>query len=56
MRHVNFKQIYIIRSLDAIYLIYFRCRLLDHLCGLVVRLPGCRPIGHGFDFGRYHIF
>jgi hypothetical protein len=26
----------------------------DRLCGLVVRLPGCR--GHGFDSRRYHIF
>jgi hypothetical protein len=29
---------------------------LDRLCGLVVRLPGRRPRGPGFDFRRYQIF
>jgi hypothetical protein len=26
------------------------------ICGLVVRVPGCRPRGSGFDFQRYQIF
>jgi hypothetical protein len=28
----------------------------DCLCGLVVRLPGCRPRGSWFDYRRYQIF
>jgi hypothetical protein len=28
----------------------------DRLCGLVARVPGCRPSGPGFDPRRYHIF
>jgi hypothetical protein len=28
----------------------------DRMCGLVVRVPGCRPRGLGFDFRRYQIF
>jgi hypothetical protein len=28
----------------------------DRLCGLVVRLPGFRSRGPGFDFQRYHMF
>jgi hypothetical protein len=28
----------------------------DHLCGLVVRMPGCKPRGPGFDFRHYQIF
>jgi hypothetical protein len=28
----------------------------DHLCGLVVRVPGYRPRGPGFDFRHYQIF
>jgi hypothetical protein len=30
--------------------------ILDHLCGLVVRVPGCRSRGLRFDFRRYYIF
>jgi hypothetical protein len=30
--------------------------LRDRLCGLVVRVPGCRPRGLGFDFRHYQIF
>jgi hypothetical protein len=30
--------------------------LLDRLCGLVVRLPGCRPRGLGFYSQRCQIF
>jgi hypothetical protein len=26
------------------------------LCGLVVRVPDCKPRGPGFDSKRYHIF
>jgi hypothetical protein len=26
------------------------------LCGLVVRVPGCRPRGPGFDYRRHQIF
>jgi hypothetical protein len=32
------------------------CVPQDRLCGLVVRLPGCRPRGPGFDPWRYQIF
>jgi hypothetical protein len=28
----------------------------DSLCGLVVRVPGYRSRGSGFDFRGYHIF
>jgi hypothetical protein len=28
----------------------------DRLCGLVVRVPGYRSRGPGFDSGRYYIF
>jgi hypothetical protein len=28
----------------------------DRLCGLVVRVPGYRPRGHGFDSRRCQIF
>jgi hypothetical protein len=27
----------------------------DHICGLVVRVPDCRPSGSGFDSQRYRI-
>jgi hypothetical protein len=29
---------------------------IDHLCGLVVRVPGYRSLGPEFDFRRYQIF
>jgi hypothetical protein len=29
---------------------------VDCLCGLVVRAPGCKPRGSGFDSRRYQIF
>jgi hypothetical protein len=29
---------------------------VDRLCGLVVRVPGCRPTGPGFDSRSYQIF
>ena len=32
------------------------CVLLDHLCGLVVRVSGYRYSGPGFDPRRYQIF
>jgi hypothetical protein len=28
----------------------------DRLCGLVVRIPGCRPRDAKFDFQSYQIF
>jgi hypothetical protein len=28
----------------------------DRLCGLLVRVPGCRPRSPGFDSRRYQIF
>jgi hypothetical protein len=31
------------------------CNILDRLCGLVVRVPGYRSTGPGFDFRRYQI-
>jgi hypothetical protein len=31
-------------------------RSVDRLCGLVVRVPGYRPRGPGFDFRIYQIF
>jgi hypothetical protein len=30
--------------------------IVDHLCGLVVRLTGCRPGGSGFDSQRCQFF
>jgi hypothetical protein len=27
----------------------------DRLCGLMVRVPGCKPRGPGVDFRRYQI-
>jgi hypothetical protein len=33
-----------------------RFTTLDRLCGLMVRLPGCRPRGLEFDSGRCQIF
>jgi hypothetical protein len=38
----------------AKYLVLFQHR--DRLCGLVVRVPGCRPRGPGFDSLRCQIF
>jgi hypothetical protein len=35
---------------------YTMCQKLDHLCGLVVRVPGYRSSGPGFDFRRHQIF
>jgi hypothetical protein len=32
------------------------CRVEDRLCGLVVRIPGRRAGGPGFDSGRFQIF
>jgi hypothetical protein len=32
------------------------CIYLDRLCGLVVRLPGYRPRGPGFESRPYEIF
>jgi hypothetical protein len=29
---------------------------MDRLCGLVVRVPGCRPRGPEYDSRRYQIF
>jgi hypothetical protein len=29
---------------------------IDTFCGLVVRVPGCRSRGPGFDFWGYQIF
>jgi hypothetical protein len=40
---------------NAIFLL-FVFTLMDLLCGLVVRLPGCRPRGPGFDFRHCQIF
>ena len=36
--------------------IEFLCVLCDRLCGLVVRVSGCRYRGLGFDSRRYQIF
>jgi hypothetical protein len=33
-----------------------RSYIYDRVCGLVVRVPGCRPRGPGFDCRRYRIF
>jgi hypothetical protein len=38
----------------AISKILFACK--DRLCGLVVRVPDCSPIGPEFDSRRYQIF
>jgi hypothetical protein len=29
---------------------------VDRLCGVVVRVPGCKPRGPGFESSRYQIF
>jgi hypothetical protein len=39
-----------------IYSIYFAIAALDRLSGLVVRVPGYRSTGPGFDFRSYQIF
>jgi hypothetical protein len=41
---------------NAKFVLYSTCLLLYHLCDLVVRFPGCRPRGPGFDCGRYQTF
>jgi hypothetical protein len=38
------------------YASFFLCVCVDRFCGIVVRLPGCRPTGPGFDFRRCQIF
>jgi hypothetical protein len=35
---------------------YYAYAAADCLCGLVVRLPGCRPRGSGFDSRHCQIF
>jgi hypothetical protein len=35
---------------------FYFTRVLFRLCGLVVRVPGYRSRGPGFDFMRYQIF
>jgi hypothetical protein len=35
---------------------YVGLGVYDRLCGLVVRVPGYRSRGHGFDSRRYQIF
>jgi hypothetical protein len=32
------------------------CSDIDRLCGLVIKIPGYRSRGSGFDSRRYHIF
>jgi hypothetical protein len=46
--------LHIYLSVD-IFIPSFRC-LFDRLCGLVVRVPGHRSSGPGFDYRRYQIF
>jgi hypothetical protein len=38
-----------------IYIIYIIYIITDHLCGLVVRVPGYRSTGSGFDSLRYQV-
>jgi hypothetical protein len=41
----------------VLYFIFHYCILYsDRLCGLVIRLPGCRPRGPGFDSQCCQIF
>jgi hypothetical protein len=52
-------KIYSIYFLDrclAIQLVTTEINIYDCLCGLVVRLPGCRPRGPGLDSRHYEIF
>jgi hypothetical protein len=43
-------------DLDCVAFGYRGFTVCDRLCGLVVRVPGCRPIGPGHDSRRYQIF
>jgi hypothetical protein len=45
------------RGLFFSFVIFFtQARGFDRICGLAVRVPGCRSRGPGFDSRRYHIF
>jgi hypothetical protein len=44
-----------IRNLHYMLILWMLCHG-DRLCGLVTRVPGCRPRGSGFDSRRYNIF
>jgi hypothetical protein len=48
--------VYIFLSTGRICDISYGCSVVDRLCGLVVRVPGYRSRGPGFDFRRYQIF
>jgi hypothetical protein len=43
-------------SVLIVLYILFVCEVKDHLCGLVVTFPCCRPRGPGLDSRRCHIF
>jgi hypothetical protein len=38
----------------GVLLIFYKS--VDRLCVLVVKVPGCRQRGPGFDYQRYQIF
>jgi hypothetical protein len=40
----------------GVALLYSICQFIDRLCGMVVRLPGCRQRGPGFDSWRCQVF
>jgi hypothetical protein len=41
---------------DIVFLLFYFNLFYDRLCGLVVRVPGYRSRGPGFDSWRYQIF
>jgi hypothetical protein len=61
VHNMNMKTVYILNcgvvGFDTVYFCRWSLELdMFRLCGLVVRVPGYRSRGPGFDFRRYQIF
>jgi hypothetical protein len=54
--HCSDKLLFLLSGVIPMNLISLVFHFPDNLCCLVVRLPGCRPRGPGFDSGRCKIF